>query len=267
MAVVSGNDMRVTVLALLFVATTASAAFWSASPSETNKGNEMAAASGGDNQYRAVAQGPTTKAVTRNEIVTTGTISTTPAVCTCTTELHSLELRVRSNTERLEKLHKQMSGLLEEMITLENGMTVMGLEGKSGTSQNFNVAFSARVGYNRPFLSETEVIVFDEIVINNANAYDPSTGKFTSPLPGVYHFEATILSGFNTSIETMIVHNGDEVSRLYSGAFNNRGVGSNSVVLNMRQGDDVWVSVFFGNGDYVHGQWSTFTGHLVHGLA
>lgn len=68
MAVVRGNDMRVTVLALLFAAATTSAAFWPASPSETSKGNEMAAASGGDNQYRAVAQGPTTKAVTRNEV-------------------------------------------------------------------------------------------------------------------------------------------------------------------------------------------------------
>ena len=89
-------------------------------------------------------------------------------------------------------------------------------------------------------------------------------GKFTSPVPGLYHFETTILSGFNATIETMIVLNGNEMGRIFSGGFNTRGSGSNSLLLNMEEGDEVWVSVFFGNGDYVHGLWSTFSGYLVY---
>ena len=88
-------------------------------------------------------------------------------------------------------------------------------------------------------------------------------GKFTSPVAGVYQFQATVLSGFNATIETMLVLNGNEVGRLFSGGFNTRGSGTNGVLLNMDPGDQVWVSVFFGNGDYVHGLWSTFSGFLV----
>ena len=62
----------------------------------------------------------------------------------------------------------------------------------------------------------------------------------------------------------MVVLNGNEMGRVFSGGFNTRGSGTNSVLLNMEQGDEVWVSVFFGNGDYVHGLWSTFSGHLVY---
>ena len=45
-------------------------------------------------------------------------------------------------------------------------------------AQSYNVAFSARVGYNRPYLGETEVIVFDELVINNGDVYDPYSGRW-----------------------------------------------------------------------------------------
>ena len=44
--------------------------------------------------------------------------------------------------------------------------------------QGQDVAFSARVGYNRPYLGETEVIVFDELLINNGDVYDPYTGQW-----------------------------------------------------------------------------------------
>ena len=45
-------------------------------------------------------------------------------------------------------------------------------------AQSYNIAFSARVGYNRPYLGETEVIVFDELVINNGDVYDPYSGRY-----------------------------------------------------------------------------------------
>ncbi|XP_059158192.1 complement C1q tumor necrosis factor-related protein 2-like [Physella acuta] len=125
------------------------------------------------------------------------------------------------------------------------------------------ISFSAHAASNIPFLKDADVIVFDDVLVNNGGAYNPRSGIFTVPVSGVYLFTATIVSGFNTTIETMITLNGQEVSRVFSGAFGNRGSGTNSVVLNLREGDDVWVALFYGNGNYVHGKWSSFTGTLI----
>ncbi|ESP02576.1 hypothetical protein LOTGIDRAFT_58867, partial [Lottia gigantea] len=125
------------------------------------------------------------------------------------------------------------------------------------------VAFAARTRTNKAFLGPTETIVFDEVTVNNGNAYDPLTGIFTAPFNGVYHFSSTILSGFNATIETMFVLNGEEVGRMFSGAFLSRGSGSNSILLNLKERDEVTVNVFYGNGHYVHGGWSTFMGYLI----
>lgn len=187
--------------------------------------------------------------------------------CTCRSELLAVEAKCRENEEKIETLQSEVHSFSSKLNSLKNSVgTVRDGRHASPQRQAYNIAFSARVGYNRPYLRETEIVVFDELVINNGDVYDPYSGKFTSPVPGVYHFQTSILSGFNTTIETMIVLNGKEVTRVFSGGFNNRGSGSNSVVLNMVPGDEVWVSVFFGNGDYVHGLWSTFSGFLVNSL-
>ncbi|XP_055956014.1 cerebellin-3 [Patella vulgata] len=132
--------------------------------------------------------------------------------------------------------------------------------------QSIIVSFSARVRDNKSFLGPTAAIVFDEIVVNNGDAYDPYTGVFTAPVDGVYHFASTVLSGFNSTIETMLMVNGEEVGRMFSGAFLSRGSGTNNVLVNLKEADEVSVNVFYGNGDYVHGLWSTFMGYLINAL-
>nr|KAG5712156.1 hypothetical protein BaRGS_014506 [Batillaria attramentaria] len=233
-------------------------AVWPAFPSQSGIGNAPLGASMGS----MMSAGRTGRSSGRGR-ASKGEVSDS---CTCLHELQMVEARGRDNSDRLDKLQEEVSSMYGAISTLKSALNAVQGGGKSGNRiapQAYNIAFSARVGYNRPYLGETEVIVFDELVINNGDVYDPYSGKFTSPVPGLYEFQTTILSGFNSTIETMVVMNGNEVSRMFSGGFNTRGSGSNAVLLNMDQGDEVWISVFYGNGDYVHGQWSTFSGHLV----
>ncbi|XP_046361322.2 complement C1q-like protein 4 [Haliotis rufescens] len=187
----------------------------------------------------------------------------TTEVCSCLEEISHLEKQLRLTHGRLESFQHRMDELSAELYNMQNGMRALrnGLRPALGQSQD--ISFSARVGTNRPYLKDVDTVIFDDIIINNAGAYDPYTGKFTSPAIGVYHFSATILSGYNTTIETMFVVNGAEMGRLYSGSFNNRGSGTNSILVNLKQGDEVSINLFYGNGDYVHGQWSTFSGYAV----
>lgn len=126
-----------------------------------------------------------------------------------------------------------------------------------------DVAFYAKVGDDHGELGHTETIVFDIVRTNNGGHYDPSTGKFTAPVSGTYQFTATILSGYDEAIETMLVVNDSEIARIFSGGYLSQGSGSNSIIVNLNKGDTVAVQVFYSQGDYISGQWSSFSGHLL----
>ncbi|KAG7259341.1 hypothetical protein CRUP_026641 [Coryphaenoides rupestris] len=55
-----------------------------------------------------------------------------------------------------------------------------------------------------------EVLRFDDVVTNVGNYYEPTTGKFTSPLPGVYYFTYHVLmrGGGGTSMWADLKKNG-----------------------------------------------------------
>ncbi|BFZ13399.1 hypothetical protein BsWGS_16438 [Bradybaena similaris] len=189
-----------------------------------------------------------------------------PAACPCEEKfqerIQDLERKVNEMFMDSDKLTTKMLDTIDSVDKLlASGVVAVGLQ---AAKQRQIVSFTVRTSKNLPYLSESEVIKFDDVLINNGGAYDAHTGVFTSPVSGVYLFSASILSGFNSTIETTITLNGQhDVSRIYSGAFKNRGYGSNTVILNLRKGDEVSVAVFFGNGNYVHGKWSTFCGTLL----
>lgn len=125
-----------------------------------------------------------------------------------------------------------------------------------------SISFAAKLSYNRE-LQPLETVIFDTVLSNNGEAYSVDTGKFTAPLPGTYYFFSTILSGYNTKVESAIIVNDKEVARMYSGAHDAHGSGSNAVVVNLRSGDAVWVRLLYQGGTHVHGYYSAFTGFIL----
>ncbi|XP_015472464.1 complement C1q-like protein 4, partial [Parus major] len=55
-----------------------------------------------------------------------------------------------------------------------------------------------------------EVLRFDDVVTNVGNYYEPSSGKFTCPLPGIYFFTYHVLmrGGDGTSMWADLMKNG-----------------------------------------------------------
>nr|QBA18421.1 type 2 C1q domain-containing protein [Testudinalia testudinalis] len=196
-------------------------------------------------------------------------VSESVRTCLCQNEIQILDARLRSEHTLLEKFHTKLTDLSNVVYNLRATVIEKDIPKRETAEQAFgpgfgqHVAFTARTRTNKVFLGPTDTVVFDEATVNNGHAYDPLTGVFTAPFNGVYHFSSTILSGFNATIETMFVLNGEEVGRMFSGAFLSRGSGSNSILLNLKERDEVSVNVFYGNGNYVHGGWSTFMGYLI----
>lgn len=124
-------------------------------------------------------------------------------------------------------------------------------------------AFSASLTNHMTNLGNYQTVVFDLVFTNNGNVYSPVTGVFTSPNNSTYYFAATVMSHSGQYLETMISLNGKDLVYMYSKdtSFEQ---GTNSVVLNLKEGDRVWVRHNANEGSNVYGgHWSSFSGFQI----
>uniref|UniRef100_A0A8C6WJU1 Complement component 1, q subcomponent-like 4 n=1 Tax=Neogobius melanostomus TaxID=47308 RepID=A0A8C6WJU1_9GOBI len=92
----------------------------------------------------------------------------------------------------------------------------------------------------------SEILKFDDVVTNVGNYYEPSTGKFTCPLPGIYFFTYHVLmrGGDGTSMWADLKKNGQvRASAIAQDADQNYDYASNSVILHLDVGDEVCVQL------------------------
>ncbi|KAM6945878.1 complement C1q-like protein 3 [Aplochiton taeniatus] len=113
-----------------------------------------------------------------------------------------------------------------------------------------------------------EVLRFDDVVTNLGNQYDPSTGKFTCQVSGIYFFTYNVLmrGGDGTSMWADLCKNGQvRASAIAQDADQNYDYASNSVVLHLDSGDEIYVKL---DGGKAHGgnnnKYSTFSGFILY---
>ncbi|KAJ8252782.1 hypothetical protein GJAV_G00205530 [Gymnothorax javanicus] len=113
-----------------------------------------------------------------------------------------------------------------------------------------------------------EVLKFDDVVTNLGNHYDPTTGKFTCQVSGIYFFTYHVLmrGGDGTSMWADLCKNGQvRASAIAQDADQNYDYASNSVVLHLDSGDEIYVKL---DGGKAHGgnnnKYSTFSGFILY---
>ncbi|XP_051554312.1 complement C1q-like protein 3 [Myxocyprinus asiaticus] len=113
-----------------------------------------------------------------------------------------------------------------------------------------------------------EVLKFDDVVTNLGNHYDPSTGKFTCSIPGIYFFVYHVLmrGGDGTSMWADLCKNNQvRASAIAQDADQNYDYASNSVILHLEPGDEIYIKL---DGGKAHGgnnnKYSTFSGFMVY---
>ncbi|XP_069127252.1 complement C1q-like protein 4 [Argopecten irradians] len=125
--------------------------------------------------------------------------------------------------------------------------------------------FSARLNQDVASLMNNEAIVFDQVLTNVGQAYDPTTGMFTCPFSGVYEFAATIVSnGAHKNLDAELVMAGKRLARLHSTVYG-FDQGTQVVITKCQEGQHVWVR-HFGTSDTpeLPAGYSAFAGHLIH---
>jgi hypothetical protein len=117
-------------------------------------------------------------------------------------------------------------------------------------------------------------MVFDGVLLNEGNAYNPSTGIFTCSNAGTYVFSWTYIVSPGSFLHTqLMVNHAPYVSSLADAQGHSTGVetGTHTAVAHLNSGDVAYIraastghgQVYWGLHDQSHG-YCTFSGWLLH---
>uniref|UniRef100_A0A8C6UQV6 C1q domain-containing protein n=1 Tax=Neogobius melanostomus TaxID=47308 RepID=A0A8C6UQV6_9GOBI len=170
----------------------------------------------------------------------------------------------RVKIDMLQTLNQEQATKLRVLELKASEVDTLKIQQQAG-----QVAFSASLlasgsGNVGPFNTH-KTLVFKYIFSNIGNAYNPSTGFFTAPVRGAYHFEFYIfVHGGSHSSAVWLVKNGEHIFMAYEHQTNGAGTSANGATLLLETGDVVFLRLAQNNvirdSQNHH---STFSGHLL----
>ncbi|XP_077997915.1 uncharacterized protein LOC144451031 [Glandiceps talaboti] len=151
----------------------------------------------------------------------------------------------------------------------KGSMGGQGVPGPIGqVQQQPRVAFSVVKTSSMGPVSSSTVIVYEKVYSNDGNGYSTSTGKFTCPVSGMYYFSISGMQQSNSYIfYACLIKNATRLPCIYAHNSGDRlyGAASNSVIIDVDQGDEIWVRLHSGTAVYGGGnEETTFSGYLLY---
>ncbi|XP_063426160.1 collagen alpha-1(VIII) chain-like [Mytilus trossulus] len=159
-----------------------------------------------------------------------------------------------ANREVTDKIRGNVNAFCEELDKIKKAACTIG-----------NPAFLAALTPHFTLSGIDDVIKFDDVRVNRAGAYDPSTGVFTATVQGLYHFSCMILANHGAVVHYQLNKNDQPYIIGYShkGAFADSS--TISAVMELTVGDRVFVKHRVAGAEVVFGAAHTsFSGYFIH---
>jgi hypothetical protein len=117
------------------------------------------------------------------------------------------------------------------------------------------VGTSVKAAFTAGFTSDSstsseKMMVFPSVISNIGGGYNPNTGIFAAPNAGLYVFYVSGVEYDDKYLRLDIVLNGASKVRSIAASEGRFQTGTNMAVLNLQQGDRVWVKRTQGTGHY-----------------
>ncbi|XP_066570464.1 cerebellin 18 [Amia ocellicauda] len=181
-----------------------------------------------------------------------------PRGCCCVAKRYNLLEDTLNN--RLKTLQESLAMLQGGMAKLIDGVQVVfsAVHDLTGISRCFG-----------PFTNPTP-IPYREILLNLGHGYNPALGAFTAPRDGLYFFSFSVASNVGLAGNKMynwvsLMRNMTAMASVWEdNREDSEDSGSQTVLLPMRVGDQVYVELQSGRMLCDAGKLNTFSGHLVY---
>ncbi|KAK1337578.1 hypothetical protein QTO34_002211 [Cnephaeus nilssonii] len=149
-----------------------------------------------------------------------------------------------------------------------------------GVPAPFLVSFSAGLT-QKPFPSDGGVVLFNKVLVNDGDVYDPSTGIFTAPYDGRYLITATLTPERDAYVEAVLSVSNASVAQLHTAGYKREfleyhrpqgalhtcgGPGAFHLIVHLKAGDGVNIVVTGGrlaHTDFDE-MYSTFSGFFLY---
>ena len=127
------------------------------------------------------------------------------------------------------------------------------------------VAFFATLSSDIQHVGQNQLIVFDRVVTNVGNAYNPHVGVFTAPVTGIYGFSVSLIDYMGHTNEYKFYKNNDAISRIFLHApdAGHHESTSQTIVLQLSKGDDVTLRNMYGDESLRGDNYCSFAGFVV----
>ncbi|XP_052081375.1 collagen alpha-2(VIII) chain-like [Mytilus californianus] len=114
-------------------------------------------------------------------------------------------------------------------------------------------------------LSPSTIVKFNRVWTNNLKGYDVTTGIFTAPMAGLYHFSAVVMSESGKSLFLHLWHNDSKMTGSFITGDGYK-TGTFDVVLNVKKRDRIYIRCRNNTSQKIYSDsdnYSTFSGYLI----
>ncbi|XP_051868616.1 EMILIN-1-like [Pristis pectinata] len=203
------------------------------------------------------------------------------------THLRNLNKKISLLNHSMSEMHAEIYNFTtQDFIGIEGPPGPPGLPGLPGPPGPQGLpgvpAYVERVSFSAALTTPQHnpgTILFDKVLVNEGNHYDPGTGTFTVPLDGRYFISAILTGHRNQRIEAVLAKSNIGLARIDSGGFQPEGLenrpvigpqpasgslGIFNIILPLSQGDTVCIDLVTGKLAHSDEPLTIFNGVLLY---